>query len=329
MGASTRDAYGRALVELGARKPDLVVLEADVGKSTRSQWFHESFPDRYIQLGVAEQNMIGIAAGLAAVGFVPYTNTLAVFLSQRALNQLYTVIAYPKLHVVMVGTHCGLQPGGDGPTHQALNDLAILRSVPNLTILSPADAAEARAATLAAYDLHGPVYLRLGRSSVPDLFDQDLDFRVGVARELVSGGDVTLVSTGAMTHQALQAADALAQRGIQAKVLHLGTVKPLDEDAILRAAAETGLLVTLEEHSIIGGLGGAVAELLSGCAPTRVLRVGIADTFAESGHTEQLFEKYGLGVSTIVQTVQDGLERRSHPRHKGRRITSPLRSAER
>jgi transketolase len=307
MGASTRDAYGRALVELGAQRQDLVVLEADVGKSTRSQWFHEAYPERYIQVGVAEQNMIGVAAGLASVGFVPYTNTLSIFLSQRALNQLYTVIAYPRLHVVMVGTHCGLQPGGDGPTHQALNDLAILRSVPNLTILSPADATEARAATLAAYGLPGPVYLRLGRSAVPDVFDQALVFRVGEAAELCSGGDVALISTGSMTQQALQAAGLLAKQGIRARVLHLGTVKPLDEAAILKAA-KTGLVVTLEEHSIIGGLGGAVAELLSDRAPVRVLRVGLMDTFAESGHTEQLFEKYGLGVTTIVQVVERGLK---------------------
>jgi transketolase len=310
MGASTRDAYGRALVELGAHKEKLIVLEADVGKSTRSAWFHEACPQRYIQVGVAEQNMLGIAAGLAAVGFVPYASTLAVFASQRACNQVYTAVAYPNLHVVIAGTHAGLQPGGDGPTHQALNDIAIMRSIPNMTVLVPADATEARAATLAAYDAEGPLYLRLGRSGVADVF-LDLDYEIGVGRLLRQGGDVALVATGTMTHQALLAAEALAARGIAASVLHLGTVKPLDERALLQATRDTGLVVTLEEHSVIGGLGSAVAETLAGQAPIRLLRIGVGDTFAESGHTEQLWEKYGLGVPTIVHAVVKGLKEAS------------------
>lgn len=310
MGISTRDAYGQALVELGARKGDLVVLEADVGKSTRSAWFHEAYPERYIQVGVAEQNMLGIAAGLATVGLVPFATTLAIFAAQRACNQVYTVVAYPKLHVVIAGTHGGLQPGGDGPTHQALNDIAIMRSMPNMTVLVPTDATETRAAVFAAYDAAGPVYLRLGRSKAPDV-SNGLDYRIGVAQTLCRGRDVTLLSTGMMTHQALQAADVLASQGIAARVLHLGTVKPLDEDAVLRAARETPLLVSLEEHSVIGGLGSAVAETLAGQAPVRLLRIGVRDTFAESGETEQLWDKYGLGVPTIVQTVVEGLEEAS------------------
>jgi len=306
MADSTRDAYGHALVELGACNDDLVVLEADLGKSTRSSWFHDAYPERYLEVGVAEQNMIAIAAGLASVGFVPYTNTLAIFASQRACNQVYTVVAYPNLHVVMVGTHCGLQPGGDGPTHQALNDIAIMRSIPNMVVLVPADAKETRAATLAAYSALGPVYLRLGRSEVPEIFD-NLDFKIGAAQQLREGDDVTLVSTGSMTHQAIEAAKLLANRHIEARVLHIGTVKPLDEEAVLSAARHTRLIVTLEEHSIIGGLGGAVTELLSESVPARVLRIGVRDTFAESGRTDQLFEKYGLGVSAIVETVERGL----------------------
>jgi len=312
MGISTRDAYGRALVELGACQEDLVVLEADVGKSTRSAWFHDAYPERYLQIGVAEQNMLGIAAGLAAVGFVPYTNTLAIFASQRACNQVYTAVAYPNLHVVIVGTHCGLQPGGDGPTHQALNDMAIMRSIPNMTVLAPADAMETRAATFAAYDAPGPVYLRLGRSAAPDIFGE-LDYGIGVAQTLRQGNDVALFSSGAMTHQALEAAKVLANKGVEARVLHLGTVKPLDEQAVLCAAAETRLVVTLEEHTIIGGLGSAVAELLAGQTPTRVLRVGVRDTFAESGYTDQLFAKYGLGVDSIVETVSRGLGEEKTP----------------
>jgi len=307
MADSTRDAYGRALVELGACKDDLVVLEADLGKSTRSSWFHDTYPDRYLEVGVAEQNMIAIAAGLAAVGFVPYTNTLAIFASQRVCNQVYTVIAYPNLHVVMVGTHCGLQPGGDGPTHQALNDIAIMRSIPNMTVLAPADATETRAATLAAYEAMGPIYLRLGRSEAPEIF-KDSSFRIGVAQQLRQGNDAALISTGAMTHQAIEAAKLLARKGIEACILHVSTVKPLDEEAILRAATQTRLILTLEEHSIIGGLGSAVTELLSEKAPARVLRVGVRDTFAESGYTDQLFEKYGLGVRSIVKIVEEGLK---------------------
>jgi transketolase len=307
MGMSTRDAYGRALVELGAQQGDLVVLEADVGKSTRSAWFHEAYPERYIQVGVAEQNMLGIAAGLAAVGLVPFATTLAIFAAQRACNQVYTVVAYPNLHVVVAGTHGGLQPGGDGPTHQALNDIAIMRSMPNMTVLVPADATETREAVFAAYDAPGPVYLRLGRSKAPDVFE-GMDYRIGRAQTLRHGRDVALLSTGMMTHQALQAADLLAGQGIAARVLHLGTIKPLDEEAILRAACETSLLVSLEEHSVIGGLGSAVAETLAGQPAARLLRIGVRDTFAESGETEQLWEKYGLGVPTIVQTVVQGLK---------------------
>lgn len=307
MGMSTRDAYGRALVELGAQKSDLVVLEADVGKSTRSAWFQQAYPERHIQVGVAEQNMLGIAAGLATVGLVPFATTLAIFAAQRACNQIYTVVAYPNLHVVVAGTHGGLQPGGDGPTHQALNDIAIMRSMPNMTVLVPADAAETRAAVFAAYDAQGPVYLRLGRSKAPDVFE-GWEYRIGQAQTLRDGRDVTLLSTGMMTHQALLAADALAGQGIAARVLHLGTVKPLDEDAILRAARETALLVSLEEHSVIGGLGGAVAEFLSGQAAVRLLRIGVPDIFAESGETGQLWEKYGLGVPAVVDKVVGGLK---------------------
>jgi transketolase len=307
MGMSTRDAYGRALVELGAQKGDLVVLEADVGKSTRSAWFHEAYPERYIQVGVAEQNMLAMAAGLATVGLVPFATTLAIFATQRACNQVYTVVAYPNLHVVVAGTHGGLQPGGDGPTHQALNDIAIMRSMPNMTVLVPADATETRAAVFAAYEAPGPVYLRLGRSKAPDVLE-GLEYRIGVAQTLRDGHDATLLSTGMMTHQALLAADELASQGIAARVLHLGTVKPLDEEAVLRAARETALLVSLEEHSTIGGLGGAVAELLAGRAPARLLCVGVRDTCAESGDTEQLWEEYGLGVPAIVQTVVEGLK---------------------
>ena len=226
---------------------------------------------------------------------------------ERVCNQVYTVVAYPNLHVIMVGTHCGLQPGGDGPTHQALNDIAIMRSIPNLTVLSPADAKETRAATFAAYEAKGPIYLRLGRSEAPEIFE-DLRFEIGVALQLREGNDAALVSTGAMTHQAIEAAKLLANRGIQVRILHVGTVKPLDEEAILHAATQTRLIVTLEEHSIIGGLGSAVAEMLSEKAPARVLRVGVRDTFAESGYTDQLFEKYGLGVRAIVEKVEEGLK---------------------
>jgi len=308
---STREAYGQALVELGAEKPDVVVLEADLAKSTRSILFREAFPDRFFDVGVAEQNMIGIAAGLACMGLVPFVSTLAIFVSQRVCNQVYVSVAYPALNVKIVGTHCGLQPGGDGPTHQSLNDVAIMRSIPGMIVIEPADAPEVRAVVRAAYQHKGPVYIRLGRNPVPVIFGLDYQFAIGKAVMLHGGDDVTLVSSGAMTHQALAALPALEDKGISVRLLHMPTIKPLDEGAIIQAARETRAVVTLEEHSILGGLGGAVAEVLATRCCASQARVGVSDTFAESGETPQLFEKYRLSVDCIVQAATDVLQRKA------------------
>ncbi len=309
---SPREAYGQALVELGREKSALVVLDADLAKSTRSILFRQAFPERFFDLGVAEQNMIGVAAGLAAMGLVPFASTLAIFASQRALNQVYVSVAYPCLNVKIVGTHCGLQAGGDGPTHQALNDVAIMRSVPGMVVIEPADAFEVRGAVRAAYEHKGPVYLRLGRNAVPAITSPDQRFIIGRAVPICDyGNDVTLVSSGVMSYQALQAAQVLKGRGVLARLLHLPTIKPLDEQAILKAARETGIIVTCEEHSVVGGLGGAVAEVIATHGGAIQARIGVIDTFAESGETADLYEKYGLGVDRIVQVTENAVRLRT------------------
>jgi transketolase len=309
---SAREAYGQALVELGRERTNVVVLEADLAKSTRSVLFRQVFPHRFFDLGVAEQNMIGVAAGLATMGLVPFASTLAIFASQRALNQIYVSVAYPCLNVKIVGTHCGLQAGGDGPTHQALNDVAIMRSIPGMTVIEPADAFEVRGAVRAAYDHKGPVYLRLGRNPVPAITAPDQGFIIGKAASICDyGNDVTLVSSGAMTYQALQAAQVLKGRGVLARLLHMPTIKPLDTQEVLRAARETGVIVTCEEHSVVGGLGGAVAEVIATHGGAIQARIGVTDTFAESGETADLYQKYGLGVDRIVQVTEDAVKLRA------------------
>lgn len=306
-----RDAFGRAVVELGKVNERVVVLDADLATSTKASMFEAAHPDRFFQIGIAEQNMMGIAAGLAAMGFIPFTSTFACFATKRATDQIRIVIAQPKLRVIITGAYSGLLTGKTGKTHQSVQDIAIMRSMPNMVVVVPGDGVEATKAVYAAAECDGPVYLRLTRDPSPVIFDDSYKFAIGHAVVLREGQDVTIVATGLMTPRALEAADELAVQGISAHVLHVPTVKPLDEEAVIAAARRTGLVVTAEEHSIIGGLGGAVAEVLSEKLPTIVKRVGINDTFGESAPNDALLEKYGLTARHIARACRDVVAKRA------------------
>ena len=309
-----RDAFGQALVELAEVDDRILVLDADLATSTKTSIFQAAHPPKFLQIGIAEQNLMGIAAGLATMGFVPFPTTFACFASKRALDQVRIVIAQPKLNVKVVGSYSGLLCGKVGKTHQSVQDIAIMRSMPNMVVLVPGDGVEAAKAVWAAAQYDGPVYLRLTRDPSPVVFSRDYDFRIGQAVPLREGRDVTIMTTGLMVYRALEAADALAVEGIDAHVVHVPTIKPLDEEAIIAAAARTGLVVTAEEHSILGGLGGAVAEVLSEKSPTLVKRVGIKDMFGDTGTNEALLEKYCLGAKHIAQACRELiLKRKSAP----------------
>ena len=309
-GIATRQAFGEALVELGRVNQRVVVLDADVMHTSRVDLFEDAFPGRFFQVGIAEQNMMGIAAGLAAMGFVPFASTLACFASKRALDQIRILIAQPKLNVTIVGAYSGLLAGRTGKTHQSVQDIAIMRSMPDMVVLVPGDGVEAAKAVHAAAEHEGPVYFRLTRDPSPAIFDDRYDFQIGRAALLREGQDVTIITTGLMGARALEAADVLALEGTSAHVLHLSTVKPLDQAAVVEAAQRTGLVVTAEEHNIIGGLGGAVAEVLGERSPTLMKRVGIDDTYGESGSNEAMLEKYGLTARHIAQACRDLIARR-------------------
>lgn len=300
---STREAYGDALAELGRRRPEVVVLDADLSASTQTRKFARAFPDRFFNAGVAEQNLVGMAAGLAAGGKLPFASSFAVFLPGRCYDQVRLSVCYQNLKVVLAATHGGITVGEDGASHQALEDLALARALPNLAVVVPADAEEARQATLAAADWPGPVYLRLGRPAVPLLPGGDRRFAIGEASVLREGGDVTLVALGIMVGVALQAATELAARGIEATVLNLSTLKPLDVPALVRAARRTGAVVTAEEHSVVGGLGSAVAEVLGEHHPVPLARVGVPDVFGKSGSPAALMEFYGLTPAGITRAA--------------------------
>jgi transketolase len=297
----TRQGYVDALIELARENPDIVVLDADVAKATKTCDFEAVFPDRFFNCGVQEQNMMSVAAGLALEGFVPFATTFGVFATCRAGDQVRNAIAYPKLNVKVAATHCGITTGGDGASHQANEDIAIMRSFPNMTVLVPGDYQEAMLATRAAANFSGPVYLRFGRDRYPVVPELHAGFEIGRAKRLRDGRDVTIVTTGIMVSEGLAAADVLAERGYSARVLHLHTVKPLDGDALLAAARETRGLVTAEEHSVIGGLGEAVAGFLGEHCPSAVRRVGMMDVFGESGQAAELLDKYGLRARNIVE----------------------------
>lgn len=301
MGKATRDAYGETLKELGAKYPNLVVLDADLSASTKTREFAKVYPDRFFDCGIAEGNMMAVSAGLAAAGKIPFASTFAVFGAGRAYEQIRNSICYPKLNVKVALTHSGLTVGEDGATHQMLEDIALMRVLPNMTVLVPADAAETAAAVKWAAAYEGPVYIRMGRAKCDDITDPDLPFTPGKASMLRKGYDVTLIACGIMVSRALQAADLLKGCGVSARVINMSSIKPIDEAAIVKAAQDTGAIVTAEEHSVKGGLGSAVAEVVVKRCPVPMAMVGVGDSFGESGKADDLLKKYGLTASCIAE----------------------------
>ena len=303
MGTATRAAYGHVLKTEVYKNPNVVVLEADLGNATKSNAFKEVAPERYFNMGISEQDLIGTAAGFAAAGKIPLASTFAVFATGRAFEQVRNSVCYPKLNVKICATHAGLTVGADGGSHQAIEDISLIRTLPNMTVINPADAKEAEAAVLAAIDYQGPVYIRLGRAETKDIHDDSYHFEWGKAEVLRQGSDVTIFATGIMTAKALDAAETLAKQGVQAEVINVHTIKPLDEETVIASAKKTGKVVTAEEHSIIGGLGSAVAEVLARQCPTKQAFVGVQDSFGESGSPNDLLEKYGLTTEAIVKAA--------------------------
>lgn len=306
-----RDAFGEALVDLGYKNDKVVVLDADVSHSTKTIKFEEKFPDRFFNIGVAEANMMNIAAGFATCGFIPFVSTFSFLACLRAGEQIRTSVAYPKLNVKIAAGYGGLSDSYDGTTHQSVCDIAIVRSIPNMTVIVVADAQETKIAVPAIAQYDGPVFFRLSRAEVPVIFDKSHKFQIGKGNILKEGSGVTLIATGVMVARALDAADRLEKEGIGTKVLEIHTIKPLDDKIILQAAEKTGAIVTVEEHSILGGLGSVVAELLAKHHPVPVEMVGILDTFAESGPYEKLLDRYGMSVSDIVKAAKRGVKRKN------------------
>ena len=301
---ATREAYGKALVDLGA-KYDFVVLDADLAAATKTGMFKKAFPDRFFDCGIAEGNMISVAAGIAATGLVPFASSFAMFAAGRAYEQVRNSVGYPHLNVKIAATHAGVTVGEDGATHQCNEDIALMRTIPGMTVICPADGQETAAAVEAALLMNGPVYLRLGRAAVPTVTDiPDYKFEIGKAATLHAGTDATVVATGYMVHIALAAADMLANEGVSVRVLDMHTIKPIDGEALLAAARETGAIVTAEEHSIIGGLGSAVSEYLSEVCPVPVRRIGVNDCFGRSGTANQMVEYAGLTADKIAEAVR-------------------------
>ena len=292
---ATREAYGKALAVLANTNENVVVLDADLSKSTKTADFKVVAPERFFNMGIAEGNMMGVAAGLSTCGKVPFVSTFAMFAAGRAFEQIRNSICYPKLNVKVCATHAGLTVGEDGASHQAIEDISLMRSVPNMVVINPADDIETEAAIKAVAEMEGPCYVRLGRMAVSRVNDEtNYNFVIGKGITLAEGNDVAIIATGIMVEAALEAKEELAKEGINARVINIHTIKPIDEELIIKAAKETGVIVTAEEHSIIGGLGSAVAEVVSEKCPVPVLRVGVKDTFGESGKPNELLEKYGL-----------------------------------
>ncbi len=307
---ATRDSYGNALVSLGKEHENLVVLDADLAAATKTGVFKKEFPDRHIDCGIAEANMMGIAAGMSTCGYVPFVSTFAMFAAGRAYEQVRNSIAYPHLNVKIGATHAGISVGEDGASHQCNEDLALMQSIPGMTVINPSDDVEAKAAVKAAYELDGPVYLRFGRLAVPVINDTpDYKFELGKGVVLKEGKDVTIFATGLCVHSAVDAAKQLEQDGISVKVVNIHTLKPVDKELIIRSAKETGKVVTVEEHSIIGGLGSAVLGALAEEAPVPVYRIGIRDTFGESGPAAELLEKYELDGAGVYRRIKKYMEK--------------------
>lgn len=301
---ATREAYGAALAELGEKYENIVVLDADLSKSTKTYEFKKRFPERFFNIGISEQDLMGTAAGFATCGKIPFASTFAMFAAGRAFEQVRNSIAYPGLNVKIAATHSGITVGEDGASHQAIEDLAIMRAIPNMTVINPSDAVTAKKTIEAAVEYNGPMYIRLGRLAVPVVHKEDVKFEVGKGIVLKEGKDVTIIAAGFMVHLALEAAAVLKDMGIEAKVIDMHTIKPIDKELIIQSAKQTGAVVTAEEHNIIGGLGGAVAEVLSEECPTPLVRVGIKDVFGQSGKPMDLVELYKISANDIVQAAK-------------------------
>ncbi|MBW6411273.1 transketolase family protein [Clostridium weizhouense] len=308
MGKATRESYGMALVELGHENEKVVVLDADLSKSTKTNGFKEEFKDRFFNAGIAEQNLMGMAAGFANVGNIPFASTFAVFATGRAFEVIRNSICYPKVNVKIAATHAGITVGEDGGSHQSVEDIALMTSLPNMTVIVPADHREAMAATKAAAVFEGPVYLRFGRCNTEDIFGDDYKFEIGKGTELREGNDVAIIATGMMVQKAIEASKELEAQGIKARVINISTIKPIDREIILKAAKETKGIVTAEEHSVIGGLGAMVSQVICGECPTLIKMVGIKDTFGESGTPDELMEKYNLTSKAIIEEVKSILK---------------------
>ena len=307
---ATRQSYGEALVELGKENENIVVLDADLSSATKTSIFAKQFPERFFDIGIAEQNLMGVSAGLATTGLIPYASTFAVFAAGRAYDQIRSSIAYPKLNVKICATHAGITVGEDGASHESIEDIAIMRSVPNMTVLVPADGVEAEQMILEAARVYGPMYVRLGRSAVPTIFDENYKFEIGKGVVVREGNDVTIIACGIMVYEAIKASEELALEGINTRVINMSTIKPIDKELIINAAKETKAIVTAEEHSIIGGLGSAVSEVVSEECPVLVKKVGVNDSFGESGTPAELLKKYGLTSNDIVKAVKEAITKK-------------------
>ena len=305
---ATREAYGKALVKLGKINDDVVVLDADLSKSTKTNDFCKAYPNRFFNMGIAEQNLVGAACGFAAAGKIPFASTFAMFATGRAFEVIRNSACYPKLNVKICATHAGITVGEDGGSHQSVEDISLMRSIPNMTVLVPADGVEAEKMIFAAAEFNGPMYVRLGRSAVPTLFNEDYNFEIGKGVVLKEGNDATIIACGMMVNEAILAADMLKEENINVRVINMSTIKPIDTELIIKAAKETKAIVTAEEHSIIGGLGSAVSEVVSENCPIIVKKVGINDCFGESGTPAELLEKYGLTAKHIVEKVKEAMQ---------------------
>ncbi len=306
---ATREGYAAALEEL-AQSPDIIVMDADLGAATKSATFKKFAPERFIDSGIAEANMMGVAAGLATCGKTVLASSFAMFATGRAFEQIRKSIAYPCLNVKICATHAGISVGEDGASHQCNEDIALMRTLPNMVVINPADAVEAKAAILEAVRHEGPVYVRLGRLAIPQVFNENYRFKIGKGQVLTDGNDVSIIATGLMVDEALKAKDILAKQGISARVINMATIKPIDKALVIESAKKTGCIVTAEEHSIIGGLGSAVAEVLSEECPTPMVRVGVNDTFGESGPAWELLKKYGLSAENIAKAAASAIAKK-------------------
>lgn len=307
---ATRDAYGKALVKLGQTNDKVVVLDADLSKSTKTNDFYKAYPERFFNMGIAEQNLIGAACGLAAAGKIPFASSFAMFATGRAFEIIRNSVAYPKLNVKVCATHAGITVGEDGASHESIEDIAIMRAIPNMTVLVPADGVEAEQMILQAAKVYGPMYVRLGRSAVPTIFDENYKFEIGKGSIVREGNDATIIACGIMVNEAIIASETLKSEGINARVINMSTIKPIDKELIINAAKETKVIVTAEEHSIIGGLGSAVSEVVSEECPVVVKKVGVKDSFGESGTPAELLKKYGLTANDIVTAVKEAMTKK-------------------